>query len=211
MASGEHLYADAHRTVASVIRERRSVREFLPRLVSRELVAELIDTAVWAPNHYVNEPWRFYVVDGRSRGRLGEIARQVTERRLGSVAGADPVVVQARADEAAHSWAAVPLHVYATVVADADPVVDLENYGAASCAVQNLMLAAHAAGLASAWGSGPIAADPQMRALFGVREDERLVAHLRMGYPDPTRAAPRQRRTSGGEKTAWVDTAPWLA
>jgi nitroreductase len=68
--------------VAETIRQRRTIKQFLPRSVPRAVLQELIELAVWAPNHRLTEPWRFYVLDGAARDRLGEIAAQITVNKL---------------------------------------------------------------------------------------------------------------------------------
>lgn len=50
-------------SIAKTIRERRSIRTFNRNPVPRELVIQLLNDAVWAPNHGLREPWRFIYVD----------------------------------------------------------------------------------------------------------------------------------------------------
>ncbi len=193
--------------VEAAITGRRSVKEFQPRPVPRDLIARLLDVSVWAPNHRLTEPWRFYVLDGESRARLGEIARRVTAANLGKVAGADPAVVERKAAEAAAAWANLPALVYVTALTDPDPEIDLENYGAACCAVQNMMLLAHMAGLATSWSCGAVAAAGELRTLVGAGTEghERLVGLIRLGYPAESAVGKSGKRTPGLMHTVWVD------
>jgi nitroreductase len=193
-------------TIEAVIRDRRSVKRFLDRPVPRELLVRLIEAAVWAPNHRLNEPWRFYVLDGASRDRLGEVAREVTRAKM-TASGAPAAAVERKAIDAAAGWASVPALLYVTALIDPDPETNLENYGAACCAVQNLMLAAHATGLGTSWSSGAVAAASGLRALAGASPDERMVALLRIGYPDLEAPPPVSRRGTGADHTTWVDGA----
>jgi nitroreductase len=194
--------------VTAAITGRRSIKEFEPRPVPRDLITHLLDTAVWAPNHRLTEPWRFYVLDGPSRARLGEIARDVTTAGLAATPGASPTVVERKADEAAAAWASVPTLLYVTAMTDPNPEIDLENYGATCCAVHSLMLAAHAAGLATSWSSGAVAASDGLRALAGAGPDERLVGLIRLGYPAGSAIDKRGRRTPAASHTTWLDPAP---
>ena len=191
-------------TIEAVIRDRRSVKRFLGRPVPRGLLVRLIEAAVWAPNHRLNEPWRFYVLDGVSRDRLGEVAREITRARM-AASQAPPATVERKAGDAAAGWASVPALVYVTALTDPDPETDLENYGAACCAVQNLTLVAHALGLGTSWSSGAVAAAPGLRSLAGAGEDERMVGLIRVGYPDPDAPEPPARRLAGEERTTWLD------
>lgn len=54
------------------VRERRSVRAFLPEPVSDGLIAELLQEAARAPSGGNLQPWRIYVVNGESMQRLRE-------------------------------------------------------------------------------------------------------------------------------------------
>ena len=199
--------ATALTTVAAAITDRRSVKAFSPRPVPRALLADLIDLAVWAPNHRLNEPWRFYVLDGASRTSLGEIAHRVTLARFANAPGADSVRTEQRATETAADWAAVPALLYLSALSDPNPEVDRENYAAACCAAQNLMLAATSVGLATFWSSGAVACSAELRALVGATPREQFVGLFRVGYPDP--ALPRSvgRRKPGASCTVWVDGA----
>nr|WP_308216635.1 nitroreductase family protein [Pseudalkalibacillus decolorationis] len=45
--------------VANMIKERRSIKKFKEEPVPHELICELLNIAVWAPNDGLREPWRF--------------------------------------------------------------------------------------------------------------------------------------------------------
>jgi nitroreductase len=192
--------------IADIIRQRRTIKQFLPHPVPRDLLQELIELAVWAPNHRVNEPWRFYVLDGPARAQLGAIAGQITQEKI-LASGGEAAVAARKAEEAAATWSAVPTLLYVTMVQDANPEVDLENYGAVCCSLQNLSLAAHAAGLGTSWSSGAVAAAPALHALVGAGSNERMVGLIRLGYLDPAATPPKSRRTLGSALTTWVDPA----
>ncbi len=190
--------------VAAAIRQRRTVKQFLPMPVPRPLIAQLIELAVWAPNHRMTEPWRFYVLDGDARNRLGEIAAAITASKI-IEAGGDPSTSARKSAEAGATWATVPALLYVTTQRNANPEIDEENYGAVCCAIQNLTVAAHAAGLGTSWSSGAVAAAPALHALVGAQANERMAALLRLGYLDPALPSPPARRTSGAELTTWLD------
>src|SRR5579859_4931766 len=68
--------------VAGIIRTRRSnLNVDLERPVPRELLDELIELAVTAPNHYRTNPWRFVVLTGGARARIGEVAASAAASR----------------------------------------------------------------------------------------------------------------------------------
>ena len=76
-----------------------------------------------------------------------------------------------------------PVLVVVTQTGNADdPVRDLEDYAACACATQNLLLAAHAEGLAAKWSTGKLAHSPGARRYLGLAEHDRIVAYVYLGY-----------------------------
>jgi nitroreductase len=184
---------DTFDAVADAIRNRRTIKQFAEMTVPAELIDRLLELAVWAPNHRLTEPWRFYILEGDLCAAVGEIARSVTFDKVSAAGGIEEVCTR-KAAEAADAWATLPMLLFVTTVGDPNPEIDLENYGAVCCAMQNFMLGAHAAGLATSWNSGGVAASPEMLRLVGASPDERMVAMLRVGYPDPNAPVPPARR-----------------
>ena len=76
-----------------------------------------------------------------------------------------------------------------------DPVRDQEDYAAVCCAVQNMMLAATARGLATKWSTGELAENAAAKRWLGIAEQDRIVAYLYLGYaPEQMRALTAERR-----------------
>lgn len=198
------ISSDLLAPIAAAIVDRRTIKQFLPEPVAPETLTKLIDLAVWAPNHRLNEPWRFYVLAGAARARLGAIAGAITTAKL-STAGGEPALIARKASEAATAWTSVPTLLYITMLTDANPEIELENYGAVCCAIQNLTLAAHVMGIGTSWSSGAIAAAPDLLTLVGAGANERMVGLLRLGYLDPAAPAPKSRRTPGTTFTRWIE------
>src|SRR5512144_343986 len=60
---------------------RHSIAKLRPDPVPRELVEKLLAAAVQAPNHYRVRPWRFIILTGQARTRLGEVMVQSLLKR----------------------------------------------------------------------------------------------------------------------------------
>lgn len=194
-----------YNTVAETIRQRRSIKQFLSQPVPRPVLQELLEVAIWAPNHRLTEPWRFYVLDGAARTKVGEIAAEITSEKILS-SGGDAETAKRKGEEAGAAWSAVPSLLYVTALRDANPEIDEENYGAVCCALQNFFLAAHAAGLGTSWSSGAVAQAPALHAFVGAGADERMVGLIRVGYLDPAMTPPKSRRNAATNFTTWVDS-----
>ncbi len=191
-------------TVTAVMLGRRTVKQFSAQPVARATLERLIEVAVWAPNHRLNEPWRFYVLGDGARGQLAQIAGAITARKI-LAAGGDAAVAERKAAEAGAAWLSVPTLLYITYLTDSNPEMNLENYGAVCCAIQNLTLAAHAAGIGTSWSSGAVAAAPELHALVGAGAAEQMAGLFRMGYLDPNLAPGTSRRSPGSTFTRWID------
>ena len=170
--------------VVEAIRERRTVGAFTEQPIERGLIEELIDAAVWAPNHKHTEPWRFHVVSGDARDDLADAVMAELEAN-GASPAKDPRAKLKRA----------PLFVAITQTASLDdPVRDLEDYAACCCATQNLLLAAHARGLAAKWSTGALAESAAAKRWLGIGEADRIVGYIYLGYAPAGARAPKAAR-----------------
>jgi nitroreductase len=152
------------------IRSRRSHKRFGREPVPREVVAELLDLARWAPNHHLTEPWRFRVLGPESLARLAATGKPGELEKL----------VRA------------PTLVVASAKLTGDDHQNHEDVLATACAVYIVLLAAHARGLASYWRTPRVLQTPEGRAAVGMREDEEFVALIHLGPPvDEPGARPR--------------------
>ncbi len=170
----------AWETVAEAIRTRRSNLNVDPqRPVPQEMIQELAELAVLAPNHYRTNPWRFVVLSGPARERLGEVvAREVAKQ---------PEVKESFVQRQREQFLRAPTVMIIASAGDADPTKAFENKHAVAAGVENILIGATAAGLASAWKSGPAMVDPAVSAVvkeeLGLAPGDEIVAIVYLGYP----------------------------
>jgi nitroreductase len=142
------------------------------RAVPVELIEALCDIARSAPNHKRTWPWRFALFTGDGRAALGHafaialVARDVEAARV-----AKTRVKYLRAPAVLVVGSSSP-----------EPARELEDGYAVAAAVQNLLLAATAAGLASYWSSPPVADAPGVLALAGFPEGTQVVGVVYLGW-----------------------------
>jgi len=72
--------------VDQVIRERRSVRGFLPTTISSEVILEILDVAARAPSGTNTQPWQAIVVTGAKKE---DLSRELVETALDPARDAD--------------------------------------------------------------------------------------------------------------------------
>lgn len=135
--------------VADCIRTRRTVKAYTGEAVPRALLERWLDLACWAPTHRMTQPWRFAVLDQAALRRLADFLRN----QPAIAAVPDAVKGPAKLAKLLDRLPTLGAMVQVTWVRDTTPTIDLEEHAAASAAVQNLLLAAHADGWAGFWST----------------------------------------------------------
>ncbi len=176
---------------------RMSIGKVKPDPVPRALIEKILEAAAQAPNHHKVQPWRFIVLSGAARERLGEImARALVARQPEAPA---EIVAAERAK---------PLRAPVLIAVGVDrpsgpKIVDWENMCAAAAATENMLLAAHALGLAAQWRTGPAATDPAVKALLGLAPNQQLIAFVYLGW---CMIEPQgYTRPPASERTTWIE------
>lgn len=186
-------------TVLDLIKSRRSVPKMRPDPVPRDVLEQMLEAAVWAPNHRMTEPWRFYVLTGEGKRRFAEIRRRFRAATFPSPEA--PEAVKAL-DRLYQDTLATPALIAATVHQAADEEVREEDVAATFIAIQNMMLVAAELGAGTYMRTGALLRDSDLRTLLGVEDDRRVLAVLYIGYPAD--GLPQKRRTPAAEKTVWL-------
>ena len=183
------------------IRTRQSIGTVKPDSVPRELIEKLLSAAVQAPNHYKVRPWRFVVLTGTAREKLGDVMAQTFLDKF-------PDLSPDAKSKALEKERSKPLRSPVLIAVGVDKpaeskVVEIENVCATAAACQNLLLAAHALGLGAKWRTGDPARDPQVKQFLGFEPDQHLIAFLYIGYPE-VETKPVQRPPFD-DRTVWMD------
>lgn len=183
--------------VYDAIFRRQSVGKVKPDELPREQIEKLLAAGAQAPNHYKVRPWRFVVLTGQARERLGKV---MADSFAAKFPDAPPEAMQ---KEAAKTLRA-PLLIAVGVDVPVEPkVLEVENICAAAAACQNILLAAEAQGLAAIWRTGDAARDPLVKGFLGFAPEQHLVGFLYIGYPE---VAPEPKQRPGFEdRTTWLE------
>jgi nitroreductase len=170
------------REFGEVLRGRRTINLYLQTPVPDKLVRAAIDTAIWAPNHHVTEPWHFYLLGKKSIAACVELVREITTAKKDAKAG----------DFKAKSWSEKPGWLVVTCRNSEDALLQTEDLAACAAAVQNFMLYLWKAGVGSKWTTGDITRDARFKEIVGIdAEAESVVGLIWYGYPKLTPAQQR--------------------
>jgi len=153
------------------IKTRRSIRLYKPTSIPEHLINSLIDAARHAPSANNIQPWEFIIVkDKRVKEQLAKT------HAWSSFINDAPVCIVVLGDEE---------------MSPSFFVID------ASCATENLLLAAHGLGLGACWVAvyDPCNSNSErhVRDVLNVPSHLRIIAMVPIGYPDE-KAMPRDLR-----------------
>ncbi len=186
-------------TVIEAIKARRSIPKLKPDPLPRDVLEKMLEAAVWAPNHRLTEPWRFYIIAGEeAKRRFADLRRRL---RASSFPNPDAPEVQKALQRITQDTIATPALIVVTVHQAADEEQREEDLVATFIALQNFMLAGVELGVGTYVRTGPILADRDLRAMLSLEDDRRIIAIVYTGYPAEV---PQKRRTPAAEKSVWL-------
>jgi F420 biosynthesis protein FbiB-like protein len=183
---------DAQRVFESLIKGRRSIRRYEARPVEQRTIDALLEAGTWAPSAHNRQPWRFAVLtDGATREELARrMGDRLREARLAD--GDDPADVEADASRSYARITGAPLVIVVFLtMEDMDAYPDPQRQAAehlmavqgVAMALENIVLAAHAAGLGACWMCAPLFCSEAVVEAVGAPGHWQAQALLTLGYP----------------------------
>lgn len=161
--------------ILDLIASRRTASQFEGAAPTDEEIRLLIAAADSAPDHGKLRPWRFSIVAGDARERLGDMFAQGALRRRPELTKDE---LQREKSKALR--APIVLIVSAKVLLGVK-IPAIEQVMAAAAAVQNLLLAAHAMGLGAAWKTGAPTYDAALKDRLGLHDADHIVGFIYLG------------------------------
>jgi nitroreductase len=161
------------------IQTRASALKLAEPAPPRADIERIIKAGTRAPDHGRLRPWRFVVLEGDARRRLGEAMAELLKARAPDVQEA-----QLAAEAAKPMRAPAIIAVGAKITKGKIP--EIEQVAAVAAAVQNMFLAAHALGYGAMWKTGPAAYAASVKELLGFAPEDHIVGFFYVG----TNAAP---------------------
>jgi len=165
----------------TLLRQRRSIREFEERDISLDLVMEIIRDSCLAPSAMNGQPWRFVVINNRRWiKRISDESKKNHLRDLEK----NPFSPLNRYEDRFRDEAFNVFYNAPCLVFIAGPCNVLSVAVDCTLAAAYFMFAATARGLGTCWvGLGSNISDPEMLEAIGIPGDCRIIAPLILGYP----------------------------
>lgn len=138
------------------IKERRSIRKYKDKEISKEILEELIDCARLAPSGRNEQPWEFVIITNKE-----------TLKKVGEIVTTGHFIKDAAA----------------CIIVCGKENGHLVEDGCA--ATENIHLAAHSLGLGTCWVAG-VNRDynDAAKKILGIPDDIDMVSFIPLGYPD---------------------------
>ncbi len=160
--------------LSDIVKSRRTIHNFEPdKTPDVSIIKNAIESACWAPNHHLTEPWHFYLLGKETVTDICELNKELLTESKGLEA----------AEKKAKRWLSIPGWMIVTCLKSDDELRCQEDYAACSCAIQNLMLILWQQGIGSKWSTGPITRDEHFYDLVWVNKDlESIMGIVWYGY-----------------------------
>ena len=164
----------------NAIKERRSIRKYLPKNISLATICELLDVAQWAPSAHNAQPCRFIVLVEKPQKR--DLAEAMANAwRIDMIKGGTPLATRERLTKASiERFTAAPAIIVACLTLQ--DMVKHQNESAQKserdlavqslgAAIQNLLLAAAAKNIGACWFCAPVFCKDAVRKALAVPEE----------------------------------------
>ncbi|HOI85684.1 MAG TPA: nitroreductase [Acholeplasmataceae bacterium] len=171
-------------SLRETIKSRVSTAKFASHWVNPHHLVELLDVAIYAPNHKMRQPWRFIILEGEGKDRwinhylptIKESDREEHKNVLMKVMSAPAVVV---------------------FVMKKNPVLvdDLEDLQACAALIQNFLLLLEEEKIGSFWKTPKYIDSDKFKDSLNIKGDEIIVALVMVGYP-AVKMEPKPRKSA---------------
>lgn len=154
---------------------------------SPEQIEQILSAAGAAPDHGHINPWRLIIIPPEKRDRLGTVFAEALVER-------DAAATELQKKEAFEKAFRGPflLLAVARLAPELGETHPQERLISAGCAIQNMLLTAHAMGFGAGLSSGRALYSMRMRKLFALTEHEQALCFLTIGT-ERNRKSPGRR------------------
>ena len=156
-------------------------RVSVPRVIEPSVTAEELDlmlrAGLRACDHGRLKPYRFILLEGEARERLGEATGGFLQADTGD---ASATIIEAAKNKALRAPTLLAVILSAR---DSEKIPETEQLISAGCAAQLIVTAAHMLGIGAVWRTGKAIYSDEVGACLQLEKNERVVAMLYLGRP----------------------------
>jgi len=176
----------------NIIKNRRSVKEYSSKEVSKEVLFRILEAVRWAPSAHNAQPWRFIVIrDSALKQRLAEDMASRWNQDM-SKNGVPKEHRESLIKASVERFGNAPVVIVACLTME-----DMDEYPddrrkkieyvmavqSVAAAIENMLLAAHGEGLGSCWFCAPLFCPDIVRKTLKIPKHVDPQALITLGYP----------------------------
>lgn len=174
------------------IYDRRSIRKFIDKPISKEDITDIIQSGIKAPSSKNRQPWKYIVIQGDAKEEMLKVFRKGIEREENDTA----LLPQSKQHIAAAKYTVNIMSEAPTVIlvvnsmgksileelTPEERIYDICNIQSISASIQNMLLAATEKGIGSLWICDIFFAYSEL--CEWLNNDGQLIAAVALGYPN---------------------------
>jgi len=171
---------------------RRSVKEYLPKEVSNEVLSRILEASRWAPSAHNAQPWRFIMIqNSATKQRLAEAMASRWNHDM-SRSCVPKEQRESLVKASVERFENAPIVIIACLTMEnMDEYPDerrkkieyIMAVQSVAAAIENMLLVAHGEGLGSCWFCGPLFCQDVVRAILKIPQHVDPQALITLGYP----------------------------
>jgi nitroreductase len=151
-----------------------------------EVLRQILETGLRAPDHGHLRPWHFVLIRGEARAAWAD-------KVVAAMLARDPETAPGMLERRRARINSIPLIVALGVRVQAGhKIPELEQLLAVGASAMNMLNALHALGFGGMWVTGPNSYDPNLVTALGLAPADRLAGFLYIGTPAEPRPHPRR-------------------
>jgi nitroreductase len=158
----------------SAIESRASALKLIEPGPTHSHLEQIMRAGVRAPDHGRLRPWRFVVLEGAARDKLGDEMARLSLVKF-------PQSTPEQLDAARRKALRAPTIVVVAARVTPGKIPEVEQIGAVAAGVENMVLVAQALGYGVMWKTGAPAYDAQTKTMLGLSAQDHIVAFLYLG------------------------------
>jgi len=176
----------------NIIKNRRSIQEYLSKEVSNEVLFRILEAGRWAPSAHNAQPWRFIVIqDFATKQKLAKAMASRWDRDMsknGISREQREILIKASVERFENAPIII---IVCLTMENMDEYPDdrrkkieyVMAVQSVAAAIENMLLAAHGEGLGSGWFCAPLFCQDVVRKILKIPQHVDPQALLTLGYP----------------------------
>jgi nitroreductase len=160
-------------SIKNTLKNRVSTTKFTKDNVNPKTIIDLLDFAVYAPNHKMREPWRFIILEGE--GKTTFVSKYISSFKE---------IEQSDQQALIHKAFQAPLVLAIVMPKNPDFRDELEDLQACAALIENFLLLLTEEGLSGAWKTPMYIESDRFKDILGLSSQEIVVGLIMVGYPE---------------------------